>query len=291
MLGFQIRSLLLTALATAALGGQPNRESMLVSTAWLASHLSDRDLVILHVGGQEDYAAGHIPGARKLSLSDISISGPDNLRLELPPLEDLRTALAKVGIRNDSRIVVYPANESVQSATRVWFTLDYAGLGQRASLLDGGLLRWKEEGRPLTTDAIAVHPGTLTLTPDPSLVVSAEWLQGRLKDPDLLLVDARLPEFYTGANPGQMPRAGRIPGAVNVPYNSLVDAQLRLRSVEDLRKVIPAGKEVVAYCHIGQQATLVFFVARMLGEKVRLYDGSFQEWSRRANLAVETGAR
>lgn len=264
---------------------------MLVSTSWLADHLNDRNLVILHVGGQEDYAAGHIPGARKVSLSEISVSGPDNLRLELPPVEDLRAALAKLGVGNESRIVVYPGNDSVQSATRVWFTLDYAGLGEKAALLDGGLSRWKAEGRALSTQTPTVEPGTLTLTPNPALVVTAEWLRDHLKDSGLVLIDARLPEFHSGANTGQMPRAGRLPGAVNVPYATLLDAQLKLRSTAELRASIPAGKDVVAYCHIGQQATLVYFVARMLGEKVRLYDGSFQDWSRRVDLPVETGAR
>lgn len=277
-------------LAVSQLWGQSREASMLVSTQWLSDHLNDPDLVVLHVGSEKDYAAGHIPGARRLSLADISVSGPDGLRLELPPLEKLRDALGQAGVTNESRIIVYPANESVQSATRVWFTLEYAGLGARASLLDGGLPLWKAEGRPLSTAATSVIPTRPRLAPQTDLIAGADWIRARLKDPKVQLLDARAPEYYSGANAGQMPRAGRIPGATNVPFNSLLDARWKLRPAGELRARIPSGKELVAYCHIGQQATLLFFAARLLGENVRLYDGSFQEWSRRSDLPVDAPA-
>jgi thiosulfate/3-mercaptopyruvate sulfurtransferase len=277
-------------LAVSHLWSQSREAPMLVSTQWLSDHLNDPNLVVLHVGGEKDYAAGHIPGARRLSLADISGSGPDGLRLELPPLEKLRDALGQAGVANDSRIVVYPANESVPSATRVWFTLEYAGLGARASLLDGGLPLWKAEGRPLSTAAASVIPTQPRLAPRTDLTAGADWIRAHLHDPEVRLLDARTPEYHSGANPGQMPRAGRIPGAANVPFDSLLDAQLKFRPAGELRAMIPSGKELVAYCHIGQQATLLYFAARLLGEKVRLYDGSFQEWSRRSDLPVEASS-
>lgn len=264
-------------------------ELLLVSTGWLSAHLEDPKLVILHVGAAEEYAAGHIPGARRLSLADISVTGPEGLRLEMPSVEQLQAALGRVGITNDSRIVIYPGNESVQSATRVWFTLDYVGLGANVSLLDGGLLRWKAEGRRLSTEAPEVRASQPKLAPRPELIVDAAWIREHMKDPNVAVLDARTPEFYSGSNPGQMPRAGRIPGAINVPYNSLLDEQLRMRPPAELRTKLPAGKELVVYCHIGQQATLLYFAARLLGQPVRLYDGSFQEWSRRQELPVESG--
>lgn len=274
-------------LAASQLRGQSREAPMLVSTQWLADHLNDPDLVLLHVGGEKDYAAGHIPGARRLSLADVSVSGPEGLRLEMPPLEKLRDALGQAGVTNDSRIVVYPANESVPAATRVWFTLEYAGLGARASLLDGGLPLWKAEGRPLSTTAAPAAPTRPRLAPRTDLIVGADWVRAKLNDPDVRLIDARAPEYYSGAKAGQMPRAGRIPGATNVPFNSLLDEQLKLRPAGELRARIPSGKELVAYCHIGQQATLLYFASRLLGENIRLYDGSFQEWSRRSDLPVE----
>lgn len=261
---------------------------MLVSTGWLASHLQDPNLVILHVGGADDYAAGHIPGARRLSLADISVSSAGGLRLEMPPREQLQAALGRAGIANDSRIVVYPANESVQSATRVWFTLDYAGFGANASLLDGGLLRWKAEGRPLSAEIPSVAQTRPDLKLSPDLVVNADWIRSRLEDPKVALLDARAGEFFTGANAGQLPRAGHIPGAINIPFNSLLDERFMLRSPEQLRARLPAAKAAVVYCHIGLQATVVYFAARMLGVEVRLYDGSFQDWSHRIEMPVAT---
>lgn len=260
---------------------------MVVSTGWLGSHLKDDGLVVLHVGSEKDYGEGHIPGARLVTLGDISITGERGLRLELPPVAALKAALEKLGISNSSRVVVYPANESVQSATRVWFTLDYLGLGERASLLDGGLAAWRAEGRPMSTEAAPWAPGTLEVKARPDVVADAEWVRGHLDDAKVRLLDARLPEFYTGANAGNMPRAGHIPGAVNVPFPSVFDESRKLLGAEALRqKMGPAGETAVTYCHIGQQATVLYFVERYLGRQVKLYDGSWQDWSRREELPV-----
>src|SRR5512143_1062919 len=135
---------------------------MLAPTAWLADHLAERDMVVLHVGTEKDYAAGHIPGARLVALSDISITSERGLRLELPPLDMLMQAFGRLGISDHSHIVVYAGTDSVQSATRVWFTLDYLGLGDRASLLDGGLVLWPAEQRPVSTAAVPGEPRKFT---------------------------------------------------------------------------------------------------------------------------------
>jgi thiosulfate/3-mercaptopyruvate sulfurtransferase len=106
------------------------------------------------------------------------------------------------------------------------------------------------------------------------------------------LLDARLPEFYSGANAGGMPRAGHIPGARNVPFTSVLGKNGKLKPSRTLRAILNAGGGqkpalTVSYCHIGQQATVLYFVARYLGLQARLYDGSFQDWSRRSELPVE----
>jgi thiosulfate/3-mercaptopyruvate sulfurtransferase len=95
---------------------------MLISTDTLAKRLGDNSLVILHVGSQKDYDAGHIPGARLITLSDISVTGERGLRVELPPAEALVTALGKLGIGDTSKVIIYPATDAVQAATRVWET-------------------------------------------------------------------------------------------------------------------------------------------------------------------------
>jgi thiosulfate/3-mercaptopyruvate sulfurtransferase len=260
-------------------------QGMLVDTTTLAKQLRDPALVVLHVGSQKDYDEAHIPGARLVMLGDISVT-EGGLRLQLPPVGQLQEAFEKLGVRDTSRIVVYPATESVQSATRVWFTLDYLGLGDRTALLDGGLPLWKAEGRPVSSEPATPARGGFTPKPRPQTVVDAAFIRDAKSRVDL--IDARTSEFYSGANAGMMPRAGRIPGARHVPYTSLLDDKLRFRSAPDLRKALgEPGRTRVTYCHIGQQATVPYFAARMLGYEVRLYDGSFQDWSARADLPVE----
>lgn len=260
---------------------------MLIETSELAPRLNDPNLVILHVGSEKDYQQGHIPGARLVRLSDISIT-EGTLRLQLPTVHQLQESLGKLGISDQSRIVVYAGTESVQSATRVWFTLDYLGLSDRTSLLNGGLALWRAEDRPISTQAATPGPATFHPRPRPATVVDAAFIRDSGERIDL--IDARTEEFYTGASAGQMPRAGRIPGARNVVYSSLLDDKLRFLPADQLRSLIGSEAQVrVTYCHIGQQATVPYFAARLLGYDVRLYDGSFQDWSNRKELPVETG--
>lgn len=261
---------------------------MLVSDGWLAEHLKDESLAILHVGTQKDYDAGHIPGARLVTLGEISITGSTGLRLELPAAGELEKAFGRLGVGNSGRVVVYAGNESVQSATRVWFTLDYLGAGDRAALLDGGLAGWRAAGRAVSTETPKVEAKTFSAHPAPEKVVDAEWVRAHLSDGQVQLLDARLPEFYSGASAGGMPRAGHIPGARSVPYSSLLSADGKLKSVDGLKAAVKDAPLTVSYCHIGQQATVLYFVARYLGQEARLYDGSFQDWSRNTTLPVES---
>ena len=282
---------LVAALAAVQALGQVDQPSLVVSTEWLQSHLRDDSLVVLHVGSQKDYDAGHIPGARLVTLADISVTDPTGLRLEMPPVKALEEAFGRLGVNDAARVVVYAGTESVQSATRVWFTLDYLGFGGRASLLDGGLAAWRTESRPLSTQTPPAVDRKFTARPAPERIVSAEWVKAHLNDPSVRLLDARTPEFYSGANAGGMPRAGHVPGARNVPFSSVLEADGKLKPAAVLRDMMTAsgtqGALAVAYCHIGQQATVLYFVARYLGLDARLYDGSFQDWSRQPELPVE----
>ena len=286
-----------TALAGAAQAASGPREKILVSTTWLAANLADPNLVILQVGDKPAYDAGHIPGARLVNLGDISAapSGPMSLTLEMLDAATLRDRLAALGISDTSKIVVYPTRD-IQSATRVMFTLDAAGLGGRTVLLDGGLGTWKAEARALSTEVAAVKPGKLAALKMKSLVVDAAFVTAHVGTPGYVLVDARAPEFYSGAKAGGMPskphKAGHIAGAKSVPFASVTTQDLKLASAETVVAQFKAagvkpGDTVVAYCHVGQQATAAIFAARSIGAKVLLYDGSFEEWSR-LDGAVET---
>ncbi len=247
----------------------------------------DSSVVILQVGTPAQFAAGHVPRARPVALSDVSTPRrQDALFLEIPDTPALERWARSVGISDaTSRIVVVPASDTLQSATRVLFTLAFMGFGDRAAFLDGGLGAWRASGAALEAgDAPALAPSTgpLTMRRDSSLLAVIDAVEAATRESSTTIIDARLPQFFNG-NGGGYPRAGHIPSAVNVPL-SLVSDGGRLKTPEELRRLfseagIAPGQPLITYCHIGQQATLLWFVARELGHEVRLFDGSFQEWS------------
>jgi thiosulfate/3-mercaptopyruvate sulfurtransferase len=270
---------------------------MVITADWLAKHREDRNLVILHVGDRKTYDREHIPGARYISFDDVARrkarDGENTLEMLAP--EELRGSLERFGISNDSRIVVYYSDEWVSPATRVIFTLDWYGLGDRTALLDGGIDAWKRGGLALTSEVPPPAKGALTSRTPRSIIVDAAWVRANAPGRGIALVDARAPVFYDGPRHGDH-RPGHIPGAVNLPFTLIADDSLRLTSMNALRERFRAagvkdGDTVVAYCHIGQQATAILFAARALGHEVRLYDGSFDDWSRRTELPVETSRK
>jgi thiosulfate/3-mercaptopyruvate sulfurtransferase len=296
------RLLLLAAIAatllTPALFAKSPRESMVVNTAWLAAHLKDPNLVLLHVGDPDEYKAKHIPGARFVSLADIAVSdhSATGLILEMPPTaEDLRGRLAKLGISDDSRVVVYYGKDWVSPATRVIFTLDYAGLGEHAVLLDGGMGAWERDGHAVTGVVPAERLGKLAPMKIHKTIVDAAFVRANMNKPGIALVDGRAAAFYDGVDTGGMKdqphKTGHITGAGNFPFTEVTDDNLMLRSPEELRALltkagVKPGDTVLGYCHIGQQMTAVIFAARTLGQKAVLYDGSMQDWSRREGFPV-----
>lgn len=269
------------------------RQSMIVSTDWLARHLKDKSLVLLQVGDKKEYDAAHIPGAQFIQMSDISTPRGQGLILELPPVEQLKDTLEKFGISDNSRVIVYFSKDWITPTSRVYFTLDYLGLGERTSILDGGLPAWVAEKRPVTTEIIGPKPGRFTPRPNRKLVVDAAWVSANLKKPGVAILDARDAKFYTGESAGNMPRAGHIPSAKSIPFSTLVDdSNNKFKSPEALRALfdsagVKSKDSIATYCHIGQQASLLYFVARYLGYDAHLYDGSFQDWSNRKDLPVE----
>jgi len=275
------------------------RKSLVVSTEWLAQHLRDESLVLLQVGEKAEYTAAHIPGAQFIALADISTPRGEGLALELPSVNQLKTAFEKLGVSDKSRIVVYFSKDWVTPTARVFLTLDYLGMGDRTSILDGGLPVWRAEGRPVTTEvraaATSLKPRTFTPHPNPKLVVDAAWVSANLDKPGIMILDARAAKFYSGEEVGRMPRGGHIPGAKSIPFSSLVeDSDNKFKSIETLRQLfntagVKKGDSVTTYCHIGQQASLLYFVARYLGYEAHLYDGSFEDWSHRPELPVVKG--
>ena len=298
----RIRIFLAAALvASAPAAAASPRSQVLVSTGWLAEHLNDPNLVLLHVGSKEEYDAAHLPGARHTAQRDVSGGGmgEGEKMLEMLPAEELRLRLEKLGISDGSRVVLYWGKDWISPVTRILLTLDNAGLGDRASILDGGQPLWVKEGRAVTAAVPAVKPGKLQPLTLRSQVVDGDFVESHRSAKGYALVDARDPEFYSGASSGGDEKhphlRGHIAGAKSVPFTTLVDDDFKVRSDEELAKRfreagIADGDTVVAYCHIGQQATATILAARLAGHDARLYDGSFEDWSRRPGAAVEATA-
>lgn len=272
-------------------------EKLLVSAEWLQSQAAADDLVVLHMGGPEGYQAGHIMGARLVRLDMFAHKDPDPnaLTLELPTAEELHTSLTQLGISDTSKVVIYIKDSPVQSATRVIFTFHAAGLSDRIRLLDGGFTAWQQAGYSATQAVPAVAPGKLSPLKISAPVVDAAFIQSHLNGQGYKVVDARAPDFYSGAQVGgsaDKPHLkGHIAGAVSIPFSSITGADQKMKSAADIAAAFKAagfkpGDKAIVYCHIGQQASAIAFAARAVGIDALLYDGSFQDWSRR-NLPVE----
>jgi thiosulfate/3-mercaptopyruvate sulfurtransferase len=286
IIAFAVVAVVLIALPGLAQTSAP----LLVDVAWLSDHVQDRDLVLLHVGGKQEYDAEHIAGARHITDADVTRTNQVDM-YDLPDAAELRTKFASLGISDTSRIVVYfGRNGGVPSATRIIFTLDYIGLGDRTSLLNGGLAAWKRLGKETTMAAPSVSPGKISARPPKNIVADADFVKSLPGRSGYRLIDARAPVFYNGIEESHGVN-GHIPGAINIPFSNITDADLliaRDRVAELFRTAgVKTGDTIVAYCHIGQQATAVVFAARLLGYPALLYDGSIHDWTMTKHFAVE----
>ena len=269
-------------------------QPFIVNVQWLADHLKDDGLIIFQIGNEKEYKKEHIPGAQFLSIAEISTAQGDSLALQIPPVKTLITNFEKHGVSNSSRIILYYGNDWVTPTARVYLTLDYLGLSDNTSILDGGFPEWKKEGLPVTNKIPDVKKGTINPEVNNSIIVNKDWVNSQLNNPSYQIVDARTEDFYSGTNDGEGEyiRPGHIPGASNIPFVSLTtdDTPYLFKDKSVLENIytdagVNSQKTVVAYCHIGQQASLVYFIAKYLGYNAKLYDGSYQEWDK-TNLPV-----
>ncbi len=273
------------------------REPMLVTVDWLADHLNDPSLVLLQIGEKKDYDRGHIPGAQFLEYE--SISTPRNhgvtLMLELPPVEQLISVFGRLGVSNRSHIILYFGTNWVSPTTRVYWTLDYLGLGDRTSILNGGLVAWEATHHPVSDEVRQPAKGSITPAPRKEIVADAEWVSSHLNKPTVTIIDARTHEFYNGSQSDGNPRSGHIPGAANLAYLDVIDQDNnKFKSPDALKELFQSagmkqGNLMVSYCHIGQRATVLYFTAKMLGYDAKMYDGSWEDWSHRKDLPIVTG--
>lgn len=280
-----------------AVHAQSNAPS-LITPAQLEPLLADRAIVLLHVGDKAGYDAEHLPGARHVEPRALAATPQQGgLTLQVPSPADLESKLVALGISDASRIVLYVGKDSISQLTRIAFTLDYAGLGGMTMVLDGGMPAWKAAGKPVTNEVPAAPvAGSLTIAARPDAVADLAWVQSRAGTSGTLVIDARNTQFYTGAsdNDGRIPRPGHVAGAVSVPYDTFLREDGTFKPRADLEAMLKAagaapGTTIATYCHIGQQATVPYFVARMLGYDVKLFDGSYEEWARTPDAPIKTG--
>src|ERR1700674_2244097 len=270
-------------------------EPMLVTVDWLGDHLSDPSLVLLQIGEKKDYDKGHIPGAQFLEYESISTPHGRGLMLELPPVEQLVSVFEGLGVSNRSHIILYFGTNWVSPTTRVYWTLDYLGLGDRTSILNGGLVAWQATHQPGSAETRQPAKGSITPEPRKEIVADVEWVSSHLNRPAVTIIDARTHGFYNGSQSDGNPRSGHIPGAANLSYLDVVDQDNnKFKSADALKELFRAaglrpGNLMVSYCHIGQRATVLYFTAKMLGYDAKMYDGSWEDWSHRKELPIVTG--
>ena len=278
---------LLFLIVGAALAQKPAHPEMLVSTEWLAAHLKDANVVVLQFADEKDFAAGHIPSAQRVPADRLYIN-KNGVKSELPPVEELVKLFEELGVSNDSRVVIY-TTDWPPLGPRVYFTLDYLGLGDNAALLDGGLEKWQKEGHPVSKETTAAKPGKITPHPRPEIVATVEDVKAASDKGGATIVDARPDKRYD---------AGHIPGALHMYWENVVGPSDKNQFVDAaaIQKAyasagVTPGKKLITYCEIGWQASHDYFTAKYLGYDVKMYDGSYQEWNDVKKLPVVTGEK
>lgn len=263
----------------------------LVSTEWLAQEMGACDLRVVDASyflpehGRDaaaEYEAGHIPGAVFMDLARL-VDSDSPVANTLPSPEKFASRMQSLGLGDGSRIVLYD-NSPLRSATRAWFMLTMFG-AHAVAILDGGFAKWKAEGRPLAQGRETLRHRHFTVWQDRRNLRSRDDILANLSSRAEQLVDARSAPRFRGdekeANPALA--SGHIPGAMNLPYASLFQADGTWKPVSDLAAAfadagVDLDRPVVASCGSGMTANVVLFALHLLGRTGALYDGSWSEW-------------
>jgi thiosulfate/3-mercaptopyruvate sulfurtransferase len=276
----------------------------LVITDWLAAHLGDPQIRVVDSSfklpgitptAREDYDRGHIPGAVFFDIDDIAEPGA-SLPHMIPSAELFARKIGALGIGDDDRVVVYDT-AGLSSAGRAWWMLRLFG-HRDVALLDGGLPKWKAEGRPVDTAVPSPPSRRFTARFDPSLVRVKRALLDNLATKREQVVDARASGRFDGTAEETRPglRRGHIPGSHNLPYDQVTDPQTRqLRSSEELNQLfriagVDLDRPIVTSCGSGVTACALAFALHLIGHRgAAVYDGSWSEWGLPGDTPIETG--
>ena len=277
---------------------------VLVSTDWVLEHHDDENVRVLEV--DEDvllYDTGHIPGSQKIDwLMDLW----DDPRREFVSPEQLAEVLERLGISDDTTIVLYGDKNNWWAAYAFW-VFKYSGV-ENVKLMNGGRVKWVQEDKPMTTDVPSYAKGSFTPGQrNPDLRAFRDDVVkhiDKVKDGKGAMVDVRSPGEFAG-DVTHMPdypqegvlRGGHIPGASNIPWAKAANEDGTFKSADELKALyegegVTGDKDIIAYCRIAERSSHSWFVLKyLLGyDNVKNYDGSWTEWGNSVGVPIEKGA-